>query len=93
MLWPKIPVWTNVYLDAHGRDGVITEPWALPLVLGLSLSSVKGLPQVVVETTAGQSTAYLYGHDLLAEEGTAWAWHLNDGPSTGSGQAWAACGS
>lgn len=38
-----------------------------------------GLPQVVVETTGGQSTVYLYGHDLLGEEGTAWAWHLNDG--------------
>jgi hypothetical protein len=31
------------------------------------------LPQVVVETTGGSSTAYLYSHDLLAEEGTAWA--------------------
>jgi len=41
--------------------------------------AVLGLPQVLVETTGGQSTAYLYGHDLLAEEVTAWAWHLNDG--------------
>jgi RHS repeat-associated protein len=38
-----------------------------------------GLPQVLVETTGGSSTAYLHGHDLLGEEGTAWAWHLNDG--------------
>jgi RHS repeat-associated protein len=41
--------------------------------------AVLGLPQVLVETTGGQSTVYLYGHDLLAEEGTAWAWHLGDG--------------
>jgi len=41
--------------------------------------AVLGLPHVLVETTGGQSTAYLYGHDLLAEEGTTWAWHLDDG--------------
>ena len=41
--------------------------------------AVLGLPHVLVETTDGQSTAYLYGHDLLGEEGTTWAWHLNDG--------------
>lgn len=44
--------------------------------------AVLGLPHVLVETTGGQSTAYLYDHDgstgltagLLAEEGPAWAW-------------------
>jgi RHS repeat-associated protein len=42
--------------------------------------AVLGLPQVLVETTGGQSTAYLYGHDLLGEEeGSGWAWHLGDG--------------
>jgi RHS repeat-associated protein len=52
-----------------------------------TLDPAAGLAQVLVETTGGQSTVYLYpsaslgtgGHDLLAEEGTAWAWHLGDG--------------
>jgi len=34
---------------------------------------------VLVETTGGESIVCLYGHDLLAEEGDAWAWHLGDG--------------
>ena len=54
---------------SKGVDGVITT----------YVVAVLGLPQVVVETTGGSSTAYLHGHDLLGEEGTAWAWHLNDG--------------
>jgi RHS repeat-associated protein len=41
--------------------------------------AILGLPQVLVEITGGNSTAYLHGHDLLAEEDTAWTWHLNDG--------------
>jgi len=42
--------------------------------------AVLGLSQVLVETTGGQTTRYVYGHDLLAEhDGEAWAWHLNDG--------------
>jgi len=47
-----------------------------------------GLSQVLVETTGGQTTRYVYGHDLLAEhDGEAWAWHLNDGlGSARSGQ-------
>jgi RHS repeat-associated protein len=45
-----------------------------------TLDPAAGLVQVLVETTGGQSTVYLYGHDLLGEEeGTAWAWHLGDG--------------
>jgi RHS repeat-associated protein len=32
------------------------------------------------ETTAGQTTSYLYGHDLLAQYGSGtWAYHVNDG--------------
>ena len=41
--------------------------------------AILGLPQVLVETTGGNSTAYLHGHDLLGEKDTAWTWHLNDG--------------
>jgi RHS repeat-associated protein len=44
-----------------------------------TLDPAMGLVQVLVETTGSETTTYLYGHDLLAEEGTAWAWHLNDG--------------
>jgi len=41
--------------------------------------AVLGLSQVLVETTGGQTTRYVYGHDLLAQhDGAAWAWHLND---------------
>jgi hypothetical protein len=32
--------------------------------------AVLGLSQVLVETTDGESIVYLYGHDLLAEEGS-----------------------
>jgi hypothetical protein len=41
-----------------------------------------GLPQVLVESTGAVTTEYVYGHDLLAEDGTTWAWHLNDGLSS-----------
>ncbi|HSJ53123.1 MAG TPA: RHS repeat-associated core domain-containing protein, partial [Anaerolineae bacterium] len=42
--------------------------------------AILGLSQVLVETTGGQTTWYVYGHDLIAEyDGSAWAWHLNDG--------------
>ena len=42
--------------------------------------AVLGLPQVIVETTGGETTHYVFGHDLLAEQdGTAWAYHLGDG--------------
>jgi hypothetical protein len=34
---------------------------------------------VLVESTGAVTTEYVYGHDLLAEEDTTWAWHLNDG--------------
>ena len=44
-----------------------------------TLDTAMGLVQVLVETTGGEATVYLYGHGLLAEEDTAWAWHLNDG--------------
>jgi len=58
-------------------DGVTTTyVIAILPVLG---AGTGGLPQVLVETTGENSTAYLHGHDLLAEEDTAWAWHLNDG--------------
>jgi RHS repeat-associated protein len=58
-------------------DGVTTTyVIALLPVLG---AGTGGLPQVLVETTGGSSTAYLHGHDLLGEKDTAWTWHLNDG--------------
>ena len=41
--------------------------------------AVLGLSQVLIETTAGDSILYLYGHDLLAEEDDTWKWHLGDG--------------
>jgi len=42
--------------------------------------AVLGLSQVLVDTTGGQTTRYVYGHDLLAEhDGEVWTWHLNDG--------------
>jgi hypothetical protein len=42
--------------------------------------AVLGLSQVLMETMDGESIIYLYGHDLLAEEGgSGWAWHLGDG--------------
>ncbi|MBC7250155.1 MAG: PKD domain-containing protein [Anaerolineae bacterium] len=44
-----------------------------------TLDPAMGLVQVLVEVTGGEATTYLYGLDLLAEETTAWAWHLNDG--------------
>ena len=52
------------------------------------LDSAAGLTQVLQETTAGQATAYLYGHDgstalttgLLAQyDSGTWAYHVNDG--------------
>jgi RHS repeat-associated protein len=42
--------------------------------------AVLGLSQVLVETTGGEMTRYVFGHDLLAEyDGVAWAYHLDDG--------------
>jgi RHS repeat-associated protein/uncharacterized repeat protein (TIGR01451 family) len=41
--------------------------------------AVLGLSQVLMETTAGESVIYLYGHDLLAEEDDERQWHLGDG--------------
>jgi hypothetical protein len=32
--------------------------------------AVLGLSQVLVETTGGETTRYVYGHDLPAKEGT-----------------------
>jgi RHS repeat-associated protein len=44
------------------------------------LDPAAGLTQVLQETTAGQTTSYLYGHDLLAQyDSGTWAYHLNDG--------------
>jgi RHS repeat-associated protein len=55
---------------AKAVDGVTT----------IYVVAVLGLSQVLVETTGGESVVYLYGHDLLAEEGgSGWAWHLGDG--------------
>ena len=63
-----------------------------------TLDPAMGLVQVLAEVTGGETTTYLYGHDLLAEETTAWAWHLNDGLGSvrqltdGAGQVLAAQG-
>jgi RHS repeat-associated protein len=44
------------------------------------LDPAAGLTQVLVESTGGQQTAYLYGHDLLAQyDSGTWAYHVNDG--------------
>ena len=44
------------------------------------LDPAAGLTQVVQETTGGQATSYLYGHDLLAQyDSGTWAYHVNDG--------------
>ncbi len=44
------------------------------------LDPAAGLTQVLQETTAGQATTYLYGHDLLAQyDSGTWAYHVNDG--------------
>ncbi len=44
------------------------------------LDPAAGLTQVLVESTGGQQTAYLYGHDLLAQyDSGTWAYHINDG--------------
>jgi RHS repeat-associated protein len=52
-------------------DGVTTE---------YVLDPAAGLTQVLQETTDGQTTSYLYGHDLLAQyDSGTWAYHLNDG--------------
>jgi hypothetical protein len=45
-----------------------------------TLDPAAGLTQVLVESTGGQQTAYLYGLDLLAQyDSGTWAYHLNDG--------------
>ena len=45
-----------------------------------TLDPAAGLTQVLQETTAGQTTGYLYGHDLLAQyDSGTWAYHVNDG--------------
>ena len=45
-----------------------------------TLDPAAGLTQVLQETTAGQTTSYLYGHDLLAQyDSGTWAYHVNDG--------------
>ena len=44
------------------------------------LDPAAGLTQVLVESTGGQQTAYLYGLDLLAQyDSGTWAYHVNDG--------------
>jgi RHS repeat-associated protein len=56
---------------AKSVDGVTT---------GYVLDPAAGLTQVLQETTAGQTTGYLYGHDLLAQHDSGtWAYHVNDG--------------
>jgi RHS repeat-associated protein len=45
-----------------------------------TLDPAAGLTQVLQETTGGQTTSYLYGHDLLAQyDSGTWAYHVNDG--------------
>jgi RHS repeat-associated protein len=56
---------------ARTVDGVTT---------GYVLDPAAGLTQVLVETTGGQATSYLYGADLLAQyDSGTWAYHVNDG--------------
>ena len=44
------------------------------------LDPAAGLTQVLVESTGGQQTAYLYGADLLAQyDSGTWVYHVNDG--------------
>jgi RHS repeat-associated protein len=44
------------------------------------LDPAAGLTQVLQETTDGQTTSYLYGHDLLAQyDSGTWAYHVDDG--------------
>ena len=44
------------------------------------LDPAAGLTQVLVESTGGESTSYVYGHDLLAQyDSGTWAYHVNDG--------------
>lgn len=47
-------------------DGVTTD-YVLDGSTGLTTGPAAGLTQVLQETTAGQTTSYLYGHDLLAQ--------------------------
>ena len=55
---------------ARTVDGVTTD---------YVLDPAAGLTQVLQETTAGQATSYLYGHDLLAQSDSGtWAYHVND---------------
>ena len=45
-----------------------------------TLDPAAGLTQILQETTGGQTTSYLYGHDLLAQyDSGTWAYHVNDG--------------
>jgi len=56
---------------AKSVDGVTTD---------YVLDPAAGLTQVLQETTGGQATSYLYGHDLLAQyDSGAWAYHVDDG--------------
>jgi len=56
---------------ARTVDGVTTD---------YVLDPAAGLTQVLQETTAGQTTSYLYGADLLAQSDSGtWAYHVNDG--------------
>jgi hypothetical protein len=40
-----------------------------------TLDVAAGLPQVLVEHSGANGTRYLYGLDLVGEQGTAWAYH------------------
>jgi RHS repeat-associated protein len=56
---------------ARTVDGVTTD---------YVLDPAAGLTQVLQETTGGQATSYLYGHDLLAQyDSGTWAYHVSDG--------------
>jgi hypothetical protein len=60
-------------------DGVTTG-YVLDGSTGLTTGPAAGLTQVLQETTGGQTTSYLYGHDLLAQyDSGTWAYHVNDG--------------
>jgi RHS repeat-associated protein len=44
------------------------------------LDPAAGLTKVLLELTGGESTSYLYGHDLLAQSDSGtWAYHVDDG--------------
>jgi RHS repeat-associated protein len=70
---------TTTVVYTYNGDGVRVAQAVGGTVTTVVQDLAGGLPQVLVESTGAVTTEYVYGHDLLAEEDTAWAWHPNDG--------------